>query len=113
MAKGAAHILGRVLDLQGLGFGDLFRARACQGSRGPLRMKISEGPHQKLVLLLPAAAVTAGAGARIRAEKLGRDFVRTLDGGDVENVGERTSRIGQIRADPIVVTFLPRAHRHY
>src|SRR5689334_2207116 len=72
MARGAAHILGWVLDLQELGFGDLFRARACQGSRGPLRMKISQGPYQKLVLLFSAAAVTTGTGAGIRAEKLGR-----------------------------------------
>ena len=35
-------------------------------------MEISEGPYQKLVLLLAATAVTAGTGAGIRAEKLRR-----------------------------------------
>ena len=45
------------------------------------------------------------------AEKLGRRLVRTLDRRNIEDVAERSARVGEVRAHPVVVVPQPWARR--
>ena len=87
VAGGAARIRRRVFDLQRVG--DLFGARGGERGGRPLRMEILERPGEELILLRAAAAVAAGTGAGIRAEK-GRRRVRAAGcAGRKKNSGEK------------------------
>ena len=92
VADGAARVGGRVFDVQRVG--DLFRARGRERGERPLRMKILQRPDEKLVLILPAAAVATGIRAGSRAEKFGRCFRAVRRARRKKNSGEKKQRRG-------------------
>ena len=88
MTSRATRVRRCVFDLQRVG--DLLRARGRERGGGTLRMKILQRPDEKLILILPAATVTTGIGAGIRAKKFCRRLATMRCAGRQKNCGGKT-----------------------